>query len=99
MNVPELIAAIVTWAIGIATALLTTVGLPRKHTIKRFLAAVALWAVLTSGCFVFSFLHPSMLAYVGLGLLVLWYFWIPVLLALVSVVWFLFAKARKPANA
>jgi hypothetical protein len=98
ISLPELIVAIVAWAAGVAAALLTTVGLGRKYVVKRFLVAFVLWAVLTAGSFVFSFLHPSSLAYAGLGLLVLWYLWIPILLALVSIAWFLCAKGQKSAE-
>ena len=51
--------------------------------------------VLIAGCFLYSFLHPSNLAFAGLAFLTLWYFYIPFLLALVSLVWIVVQRIAK----
>ena len=58
-----------------------------KEILKRLIAAVVLWALLIASSFLYSYLHPSMLAYAGLALLVLWYFYIPVLFVVVTIAW------------
>ena len=58
-----------------------------KEVLKWLLAALALWAMLIASCFLYSYLHPSTLAYVGLALLVLWYLYIPVLFVVVAITW------------
>jgi hypothetical protein len=63
-----------------------------QKVLFRLLVTLGLWALLIAGCFLYSFLHPSAAGYVGLGLLVLWYFWIPFLFGLVSLSWFTFQK-------
>ena len=63
-----------------------------RKVLKRLLVAVGLWVLIIVGCFLYSFLHPSSMAYVALALLVLWYFYIPFLLAVVSIAWFTVQK-------
>ncbi len=55
--------------------------------LKQLLATVALWALLIAFCFLYSFLHPSRLAYAGLALLVLWFVYIPLLFLIVFAAW------------
>src|ERR1019366_6575759 len=43
----------------------------------RLFAAVVMWVFLISVCVLYSFIHPSGLAYVAEALVVLWYFYIP----------------------
>jgi len=63
-------------------------GVIARKVLKRLLVAVGLWVLLIASCFLYSSLHPSRLAYLGEALLVLWYFYIPYLLAVVSIAWF-----------
>jgi hypothetical protein len=58
-----------------------------RKLVQRLLVALSLWVVLIAGCFLYSFLHPSNLAFAGLDFLTLWYFYIPFLLTLVCLVW------------
>jgi hypothetical protein len=58
-----------------------------QKMLMRLLVAIGLWIILIAGCFFYSFLRSSSLAYVGLALLYLWYVYIPVSLAAVSIVW------------
>jgi len=58
-----------------------------RQILKWLFAAVALWALLIGCCFLYSFLRPSPLAYLGLALLVLWYIHIPMLFVVVVAVW------------
>ena len=60
----------------------------------RLAVTLATWALLILGCFLYSYLHPSSLAYVGLFLLYGWYVYIPVLLVFVSVGWFITQRIR-----
>jgi len=72
-------------------------GVIVRKLLLRLLVAVSLWIALIAGCFVYSFLHPSDLAFAGLAFLALWYFYIPFLLAIVSLAWVAvqrIAKAR-----
>jgi hypothetical protein len=55
--------------------------------LMRLIAAVALWAAVIAVCFLYSFLHPSLVAYIGLAMLVLWYLYIPFLWCVVSIAW------------
>jgi hypothetical protein len=68
-------------------------------TVRTFLvrlgAAVAFWAGSILFCFLYSYVHPSSLAYVGLALIVGWYFYIPVLVVIVSVIWFLAGRSKR----
>jgi len=59
-----------------------------RRALARLLLAVGLWFLLIAACFLYSYIRPSSLAYVGLAFLDLWYFYIPFLLVVVSVVWF-----------
>lgn len=100
MSLRELIVAVPVWAVGVAAALLTTKGQgQRRKLLKRLLVTVALWVVLTAACFTYSLLHPSNFAYVGLFLLVGWFFFIPFVLAVVSVSWFICAKVSNLRSA
>jgi hypothetical protein len=54
----------------------------------RLFAAVVMWVFLISVCVLYSFIHPSDLAYAALALVVLWYFYIPFFFAVVSIAWF-----------
>ena len=67
--------------------------------LKWLFAAVALWALLIAFCFLYSFLHPSRLAYAGLAFLVLWYVYIPILFVVVAAVWPLVQKIARPRKA
>lgn len=58
-----------------------------RLSLKQLLATVALWALLIAFCFLYSFLHPSRLAYAGLALLVLWFVYIPLLFLIVFAAW------------
>jgi len=53
----------------------------------RLIVAVALWAAFIAVCFLYSFLHPSPVAYIGLAMLVLWYLYIPLLWCVASIAW------------
>ena len=66
-----------------------------RNFVQRLLVALSLWIVLIASCFLYSFLHPSGLAFAGLAFLTLWYFYIPFLLALVSIVWILVQRIAK----
>ena len=95
MSLRELITATLLWIVGLASALLTTVGEEQKRKIlERFVAAICLWAVLAGACFSYAFLKHSGASYLALFLLVGWYFFIPSLLTLVSVTWFVWGKLR-----
>lgn len=54
----------------------------------QLLLAVTFWVLLIAICFLYSFIRPSDLAMAGLGLLVLWYFYIPLFFVMVSIAWF-----------
>lgn len=98
MSLRELIVAVLIWAVGLAATLLTTTGPGPRQFLKRLLVALILWAVLTAGGFSYGFLKHSGAAYVGLFFLVGWFFFIPLLLALVSVTWFIWAKVSNLRN-
>jgi hypothetical protein len=61
---------------------------PYVKLLLQLLVALVLWVLLIAVCFLYSFIRPSELAMVGLGLLVLWYFYIPFFFAVVSIAWF-----------
>ena len=58
-----------------------------RQVLTRLLVAVGLWVLLIAGCILYSFLHPSPVAYIGLALLILWYVYIPLLWCVVSIAW------------
>jgi len=66
-----------------------------RQILLRLLVGVSFWIVLVAGCFLSSFLHPSSLAFVGLALLYLWYVYIPVSVAAVSVVWLMVQRVAR----
>jgi hypothetical protein len=66
-----------------------------RKLVERLLVTLTLWIALVAVCFLYSFLHPSGLAYAGLAFLTLWYFYIPFLLALVSLVWLAVQRIAK----
>jgi len=59
--------------------------------LSRLLVAVSLWLLLVAACF----LQPRSLGYAGVALLHLWYFYIPFLLAIVSVAWFIVRRSAR----
>ncbi len=63
--------------------------------LTRLLMAIGLWILLTAGCFLYSFVRPSSLAYVALALLYGWYVYIPLLLAVVSIAWLVRGKMTR----
>ena len=54
----------------------------------RLLLAVVVWAVLIAAFMAYSMIRPSGLALAALGLLVLWWFYIPLLFAIVCLAYF-----------
>lgn len=62
-------------------------GVIARKLLVRLLVAVTLWLLVIAGCFLYSFLHPSLVADLGLALLVLWYIYIPLMWCIVSVAW------------
>jgi TRAP-type C4-dicarboxylate transport system permease small subunit len=58
-----------------------------KEIVIRLFVAVFLWAFLIVGFIYYPYSHPTMLPYLGLAFLVLWYFYIPLLWCVVTIAW------------
>jgi hypothetical protein len=65
-----------------------------RGLLTRLAVTLAVWVLLIVGCFLFSYLFPSSLAYVGLALLYGWYVCIPMLLIFVSIGWLITQRIR-----
>ncbi len=72
--------------------------------ITRLAVTLGLWALLTGACFLYMYLHSSasylgIWAYGGFTLLFFgWYVFIPVLMAVVSIVWFIAQRIARMRN-
>ena len=68
-------------------------------TIRKLLSRLGFSLAVLVGsillCVLYSYLHPSSLAYVALALLVLWYIYIPLLFVIVSGASFLAQRCKR----
>ena len=58
-----------------------------RKVLTQLLVAVGCWVLLIAGCILYSFLHPSRVAYIAGALLFLWYLYIPMLWVVVFIAW------------
>jgi hypothetical protein len=56
--------------------------------LKQLLWAIGLWFLIAAVCFLSGFLRPSYLPYIALAMVYGWYFSIPILFAVVSIISF-----------
>jgi hypothetical protein len=62
--------------------------------LKRFLWAIGMWFLITAVCFLSGFVRPSYLPYIALFMIYGWYFTIPILFAVLSIVSFALRTVR-----
>lgn len=65
-----------------------------RFILKQLLWAIGLWFLIAAVCFVFGFLRPSYLPYIALAMVYGWYFTIPTLFAVVSIISFALHAVR-----
>jgi hypothetical protein len=63
-------------------------GMTARTILKRFLWSLGVWFLIAGLCILSGFFRPSYFPYIGLALIYGWYFSIPVLFVVVSVVSF-----------